>query len=203
GRLLGRPVDGQRIDLVALGIEDMDVVLGQVVRVLADERDDVAPHYRFGRVPVRIDNDLVDPGTQERRLTIDLADHSRVAQRDAAVLDRLDLGGGDVDHHETLAEVSCGQLAQAHQVRLQLLQADIGADVHRGKGVTAGHTVGRQTVARLEALERCLHVRIEGRADTCAGGEVTGNHQPAAQHLYVGVDDAELQPPGGGNHGPA
>ena len=50
---------------------------------------------------------------------------------DDAVLDRLDRRGGNVDHHEALAEIA-GERAQPHDIGLQLLQARLGADVQLG-----------------------------------------------------------------------
>ena len=141
--------------------------LVEIVRILAHQRNDVLADDRFRRVPVGIDDDLVDLGIDDRRLAVDLADDRGVAQHDAVVLDRLDLGGRDVDHHVAVAE-EAGHRAQPHEVGLELAEPHLRADVHRGIGVFAEDAVGRQAVTGLEALHRRVDIGVEGLRDAGA-----------------------------------
>jgi hypothetical protein len=96
--VVGRPVDIERIDLAAVRSEQRMLAVLEVVGILPHQRNDVLAHDRDRRIPVRIDDDLVDLGIDDRRLAIDLADDRGVAQHDAVILDRLDLRRRNVDH---------------------------------------------------------------------------------------------------------
>jgi hypothetical protein len=154
------------------------------------------------RVPVRIDDDLMDLGIQDRRLAVDLADHSGMAGNDAVAFHRLDLRGGNVHHYVAVAE-EAGHGAQAHQIGLELAEPDLSGDVHRRIADTAGDAVRRQSVAGLEPFQRRIDIGIEGGRYAGTFGEVAGYHEPPAQQLHVGIDDAELKLLGGGNLRPA
>ena len=58
-------------------------------------------------------------------------------------------------------------------------------------------------MAGLEALDRRIHIGIEGRRDACARRQVARNHQALAQWHDVAIDDAELQLLAGRHHRPA
>jgi len=53
-----------------------------------------------------------------------------VASASLSQMERLDLGGGDIDHHVAVAE-EAGHGAQTHQVGLELAKTDVGADIER------------------------------------------------------------------------
>ena len=110
-----------------------------------------------------------------------------MTQHDAIVLDGLDLCGRDVDHHVAVAE-EAGHRAQPDQIGLELAEPDLRGDVHRGIAVLAHDAVGRQAVARLEALDRGVDIGVEGWRDAGARRQVARNHQPLAQRLDVRID---------------
>ena len=122
GRLERVPVDRLRRDLLAFLVEDADLFVRQVVRVGLHLGDQVLLDQRRRHRPERIEIDLRRLGLHDRRLAVDLADAGDVMGIDDPVLDRLDVGGRNVDHHEALAEIA-GEGAQANDIGLQLLQA--------------------------------------------------------------------------------
>ena len=106
--------------------------------------DDAARH-----VPIGIEIDLLDLARELRRLPLELADDGGMALRDLAVLYRLDLRRGNVDH-----DVAAGgrgrQGLQPLQIRLKLAQADARRHVHHVDGGAVDRASRRQRVARLE-----------------------------------------------------
>jgi len=110
--IVRRPVDSHRVDFAAIWRKQADVAVLEIVGVLPHQRNDVLAHDRDRRIPVGIDDDLVDLGIDHRRLAIDLAYDCGVAQHDAIVLDRLDLCRRNVDQHITAAQ-RAGLFAQA------------------------------------------------------------------------------------------
>ena len=178
------------------------MVLRQILRILAHERDDVLADDRHRRIPVRIDDDLVDRRIEDRRLPVDLADNRSMAKRHAIILDRFDLRGRHIHHHVAVAE-EARHRAQPHQIGLQLAKPNRRRDVHRRIGVLADHAVSRQAVARLETLHRGVDIGVEGFRNAGGGRKVAGDHQALAQHHHVGIDNAKLQLLGRGHHRPA
>ena len=147
-------------NFATLAIQQADVVARQVGRVLAHQRHDVLLDDRARCNPVGIEDHFVDLRVQDRCRARDTADDGGVAQHDALVFHRFDIGRRDVDHHVTDAEIA-GHGLHADEVGVQLLQANIGRDVHRLHGELTHDAVFRQTVARLEALDRTVHIAVE------------------------------------------
>ena len=194
------PVDGHRIDLAAVRLEQADVVVRQIVRVLAHQRDDVLVDDRARRGPVRIEDDLVDLRIDDRRLAVDLADDRRMAQHDAIVLDRLDLGRRNVDHARSDRRGRRTLTRRRTEVGLKLAEADLRADVHRRIGILAEHAIGRQAVTRLEALDRGIDIGVEGlrhagaratgrrkSSGACAAPTTSGSTTPSCSFLVAGT----------------
>ena len=101
---------------------------------------------------------------------------------DDAVLDRLDRGGGNIDHDEALAEIA-REGAQADDVGLELLQPRVGGTFSAVSVSSLTTPVGLDAVAGLEALDRGLHEGIVGRALAGDLVEVAGGDQPLTQRL--------------------
>ncbi len=110
-----------------------------------------------------------------------------------AGLDGLHEGGGNVHDHEALTEIA-GIGAQAHDVELELAQADFGRHVHRRERRAVDGAGRVETVAGLEAADAGFDVGIVDRR--LAGGriEVTREDEPLAQRHHVGALDADAQP---------
>ncbi|MCY1238535.1 hypothetical protein D9M72_512770 [compost metagenome] len=125
-----------------------------------------------------------------------------MAQRHAAVLDRFDIGGRNVDHHVAAAKIA-GHRLQANEVGLELAEAGVGVDVDRLQRVFADDAISREAMASLEALDRAFDVGIEGRGDACRLRQVTGDHQALAKLLHRRIRDAELELDAGLDHRPA
>ena len=199
GGFVGVPVDRFRRDLLPVGADDPDLVLGQVVRFLAHLGDQILADDRGRNRPSRVEVDLGNPGLQDRRLAIDLADAGRVARGHHAAFDRLDHGGGNIDHHIAMAKIA-GEGAQAHDVQLKL--ADSGFDRHIQRRDRSGvQRAGRgQAMARLKTADGLLHERIEGRRAGGAGVQVACDDQAVAQGHHTGAARADAQALGADGH---
>ena len=180
-----------RLQLIAVLVEDADVVVGQIGRLLLHLRDQVLLDDGSRHRPERVEADLVDLAGEERRLPVDLADDGDVAGDDDAVLYRLDLRAGDVDHD--IAASRHLRRLDPLQIGLQLRQAHLGGNVEGVQRAGADYAVGRQPVTLLEALHRRLDVGIERLRVAALLLEVAGGDQPAPQLHDIGIAHADAQ----------
>ena len=98
----------------------------QIGGILADMGDDVLLDERDRHRPCRVEVDGRDARLDDRRGPVHLADDRDIAAGDFSALDRLDGGGGNVDHDVAVAEGEgrackplrgCGELAMAGECR--------------------------------------------------------------------------------------
>ena len=181
----GGPVDQRGIDLRPLdAVEDADVVVHQVVGVSHVFRNDVALDDRGRDLPVGIEVDVAHLAGQRRRRPLELAHHDVVARIDMAVLDRLELGGGNVDEDGVLA----GQVPRigfdARQVLAQHAEAGVGGHVELGQGLLGDDARGQDAMVDLEGLHRVHQFLVIGRGGFGGErieGQVVLADQPLAQ----------------------
>ena len=107
-------------------------------------------------------------------------------------LDRLDLGGGNIDDDVALGP-ALGELSKAALVDFQLLQAGVRWNAHGGRGAFVHDSSGGKAVGGLEALDGLFQAlvevrRIARRILKIAQGRKTGAHQG-----HVRVRDRHLQ----------
>src|SRR6185312_5685905 len=194
-RLVGLPVDLRRLQLLAVHVVDVDVLVGEVIRVLLHDRHEIAPHQRHRHGPVRIEIDFRDLAVDVWRRPVRAADHGGVAADRDAVLHRLDLRGRNIHHHVAVAEIA-GQRLEAADIGPELRQAHVAGDVEALEGFGAHDAVDRDAVARLEAAHRGLDVGIEDIADPGAGAgiEIAGDGEALAQGHDARMAVAEAKP---------
>ena len=204
----GRPIDRGRIDLLAAGTQNADLCLGKVGRVLAHLGQDVLLHDRDRHGPGRVEVDAGDPGGHFRRGPVGLADHRHAALDNAPLLDRLDGGGGNVDHHMARPE---GEIphGQPGGGRLELFQTRLDGRPQANKGRPLDPAVGRQPVPLLEADQPLAQFGIEAVALGKLAGEIAFEDKPTPQHLdqRAGRAGCEREPfgqdwPAAGAHDP-
>jgi hypothetical protein len=188
GGVVRGPVDRRRIDLLAFVVEDTDVLVREVVRILLHVRDQVLADDRDRNMPIGIEDDLVDLRRQHGRLARDLADDGIVALDDAAAFDDFHLGRRNIDEDVAVAE-EARHRADADEVRLQLLQAGLGRDVHDVEHRLVDDAGRQQPVPDLEAADGGVDIAVENVGETdLLLRQIAGNGQPLAQ-----VDDG-LEP---------
>ena len=169
-----------RRHFVALAVEDADVELGQVFRILVHVLDQVLLDDALGHRPVGVELHLVDLGVEDRRGAIDLADHGGVALHDLRALDRLDRGGRNVDDH-----IAIGQrrrpLLDAHGVEAELVQPVLGRHRQRVEGRLIDLAVDDEAVAGLEQAHGGIELVVELVVDALLERHVAVDHQPALE----------------------
>ena len=158
GRPFRAPVDGARIDLLARAVENADLGARQVAGVALHSGNDFLLDDRGRDRPGRVEVDDLDMGRDLGRRMLGIADDRDIAVNDAAVLDRLDRGRGQVDDDIAIVEGKIepgqtigagGKLVEAHRRRnVDRFQRRAGDDA----GLTQSH-------ARLEALHRRRQAR--------------------------------------------
>ena len=190
-RLIRVPVHLLRLQLVAVLVEDADVVIGEVGRLLLHLRDQVLLDDRSRDRPERIEANLVDLARQDRRLPVDFADDGNVAGHNHAVLDRLDLRAGDV--HQHVAVRCLLHRFDAIEVGLQLRKADLCRNVERIERARADDAVGRNAVALLETLHGGKHIGVERLRIAACLPKITRGDQAPAKLDHVRIAHADLK----------
>ncbi len=192
--IVGIPVYAFRRNFLSLSIVETDLVIREILRVLPHQRNNILLDDRLWRRPVRIENDFVNLGVKDRRLTVDLANNSCMALRNAAAFHCFNTSSRDVDHHKALFRLCCRcHAGQALEVGLQLAKTRIGIHIHCCIGKLAHHTISRKAVTRLEALDRCIDIGIERTGNTGFTRKIARNDQTLAQSLYRRIINAKLQ----------
>ncbi len=192
GRVFRVPIDLRRLQLFLPAVENADVVLGEIVRLILHFRDQVLLHDRGRHRPIRIEVDLHDLAVDFRRRTVRLADHGGVARHGDAILDRLDARGRDIRQHITRAEIA-SQRTQARDVDLELCEPRRRRHVERGERLGADDAVDRDAMAGLEAPHRAFDVGIVHIVADRVRIDVAGGGQARAQRRHARMAVAEPQ----------
>ena len=161
-RRVGRvPVDRGWRDFLAVLVEDADLLFRQIVRIRLHLRDQILLDQRRRHGPERIEIDLGRLGLHDRRLAVDLADAGRVMRIDDAVLDRLDRGGRNIDHHEARRRDRRNRRAAARYWSRAAAAGPSAGTLSSVKHFLVDDARLAQAVAGLKALDRRLDKRIE------------------------------------------
>ena len=180
GRPFGAPVDGFRIDLLARAVEDPDLGPREIARIALHPGDDFFLDDRDRDRPGRIEVDDLNLGGNLRRGMLRVADDGDIVVNDAAVLDRLDRGRGQIDHDIALVERKI-EPRQAIGARGELIEAFSRRNVHRLQRRSGDDARLAQPHMRLEAFHRRRQARVPREAARLRGVQIALDHEPLAQ----------------------
>ena len=109
-----------------------------------------------------------------------VADDGDIVVNDAAVLDRLDRGRGQIDHDIALVERKI-EPRQAIGARGELIEAFSRRNVHRLQRRSGDDARLAQPHMRLEAFHRRREARVPREAARLRGVQIALDHEPLAQ----------------------
>ena len=110
-KLRFQPIDGVRIDFLSVGLgQHPDMLARQIFRVLAQLGDQVLEGHALGHFPEREEIETLDLGGYARCRTFDAAHDDAALERNAALVNSLQLHGRYVDHDIAVGQPVCDEL---------------------------------------------------------------------------------------------
>ncbi len=99
------PVDRGRIDLVAIAIIHVEAPLDEIGSILFELRQDVAGRNTPRHCPCRIDGEVGNLVTEDRRLVVRPANLHTCGPDPVTALHHIGLESGDIDDHHVIFEI--------------------------------------------------------------------------------------------------